>query len=185
MIRLIGALLLRGGGALTLFMLTANSPQHLKRLSPQEQLLRSYEDTDHALERYRLSDHADLKNAQKRLGQPLMHTELIRRIEKTTNRRVWAEDSRNDSNVVGFYFVKDGQKRYVCAFDKGALPEFSIILTDNADLAIKEKRGWRTVLTRLLESGAMSWSEVVYAFGDGLSHAAAKRWALNTRKFRA
>lgn len=165
-------------------MLTTNSPQQLKRLSPQEQLLRSYEDTDKRLERYRLSDHNDLKNARKRLGQPFTHRELIQRVEKVTNRRVWAEDSLHDPNVVGFYYTKNGQKAYVCAFDKGMLPEFSIILTDTADLPIKEKRGWRTVLTRLLQTGAMSWSEVVYGFGDGLNHAAANRWANNTQQFR-
>lgn len=118
------------------------------------------------------------------MGRPLLHTELIRRVEKTTHRRVWAEESLHDHNVIGFYHIKKGQKAYVCAFDKGAMPEFSIILTDNADLPIKEKRGWRTVLTRLLQSGAMSWSEVVYGFGDGLDHAASNRWSFNTSKFR-
>lgn len=164
-------------------MLTTTQEKR-KRLSPQEQLLRNYQDTDRQLERYRLSDHDDLKNAAKRLGSPLSHTDLIRRVEKITHRRVWAEDSNFDSNVVGFYHVKNGVKSFVCAFDKGPLPEFSIIVTDNADLPIKEKRGWRTVLTRLLHARAISWSEVVYGFGDGMYHAASNRWNANTSKFR-
>lgn len=164
-------------------MLTTTS-QNLKRLSPKEQLKQNYEDTDKRLDTYRLSDHNDLKNAEKRMGKQLMHNDLIKRVEKITHKRIWAEDSYRDPNVVGFYHVKNGEKTFICAFDKGAMPEYSIILTDSADLPVKEKRGWRTVLTRLLQAKAMSWGEVVYGFGDGLSHAASSRWDFNTREFR-
>ena len=164
-------------------MLTTTQ-QNLKKLSPQEQLQRSYESTDASLERFRLSDHINLKDAEKRMGTPLMHSELIRRVEKLTHKRVWAEDSLRDSSVVGFYTVDKGEKKYICAFDKGPMPEYSFILTDNADLPIKEKRGWRTVLTRLLQSGALTWDQVVYGFGTGLHHQASQRWDFNTRDFR-
>jgi hypothetical protein len=134
--------------------------------------------------RYRLSDHDDLKDAAQRMGTPLMSNDLITRVEKLTGRQVWAEDSYRDSSVVGFYTVKKGEKTYICSFDKGPMPEFSIILTDAADLPVKEKRGWRTVLTRLLQAGVITWPQVVYGFGDGRSHRAADRWSFNTRDFR-
>lgn len=166
-------------------MLTTTTTQ-LKKLSPQEQLKRSYEDTDKRLDTYRLSDHTDLQNVEKRAGQPLTHQEFIRRVEKLTNRGVWAEDSyRDPQNVSGFYTVKNREKTYICSFDKGVMPEFSLIVTDSADLPIKEKRGWRTVLTRLLQAKVITWPQVVYGFGDGQSHAAADRWSFNTRTFRA
>lgn len=165
-------------------MLTTTSIER-KKLSPQEQLKAHYEDTDRALMRYRLSDHDDLQDAAKRMGTPLMSNDLITRVEKLTGRKVWAEDSyRDPQNVAGFYHIKKGEKTFICAFDKGPMPEFSIVLTDAADLPIKEKRGWRTVLTRLLQADVLTWSQVVYGFGDGRSHAAANRWSFNTREAR-
>jgi len=164
-------------------MLTTTTPQ-LKKLSAREKLQQSYQETDKALMQYRLSDHDDLKDAEKRMGRPLMSNDLILRVEKLTGRKVWAEDSYRDPEIAGFYTVQKGQKTFLCAFDKGPMPEYSIIMTDAADLPIKEKRGWRTVLTRLLQAGVISWPQVVSGFGDGRSHAAANRWAFNTREFR-
>lgn len=166
-------------------MLTTTSPE-LKKLSAQEKLQKSFQETDGMLMQYRLSDHEDLKNAEKRMGKPLMSSELILRIEKLTNKAVWAEDSyRDPDNVAGFYTIKKREKVLVCAFDKGPMPEYSIIMTDAADLPIKEKRGWRTVLTRLLQADVLTWSQVKYGFGEGMTHAAANRWAFNTSEFRS
>ena len=167
-------------------MLTTTTSRQ-KRLSPQEQLARNYEDTNERLDRYRLADHDTLKDVSQRMGRVMTHNEFIQRVQKVTHNRVWAEDSLSDPThmVCGFYFVKDGVKKYVCSFDKGWMPEFSFILTDNADLPVKERRGWRTVLTRLLQLGAITWDEVRSAFGDGLSHATADRWAANTRQIRS
>jgi len=165
-------------------MLTTTTKQ-LKRISLKEGLAGLKEDTNQQLDRYRLSDHAELKNTSKRTGQMLYHTDLIRRIEKLTHKRVWAEDSINDSAVCGFYTQHKGVKKFICAFDKGPLPEFSHITTDERDLPIKEKRGWRTVLTRLMQAQVITWPQVKYGFGDGLDHAASDRWTFNTREARA
>jgi hypothetical protein len=164
-------------------MLTTTTPQ-LKRLSPQERLLASFESTDRMLQQFRLDDHEALKNAETRIGKPMTHAELIQRVGKLTHNRVWAEDSRNDEKVCGFYTVHDGGKKFLCAFDKGPLPEFSFIFTDAADLPIKEKRGWRTVLVRLLKMGVISWSEVISGFGDASHSVSSGRWNFNTREFR-
>lgn len=164
-------------------MLTTTSPK-LKQLSPHERLLASFEQTDRMLQQYRLDDHEALKNAETRIGKPMLHTELIQRVSKLTHNRVWAEDSRNDSKVSGFYTVREGVKHFLGAFDKGPLPEFSFILTDSADLPVKEKRGWRTVLVRLLKQGVLTWSQVISGFGDATHSVSSGRWNFNTREFR-
>lgn len=162
------------------------SSQHLgDSLSAQEKLLQKFEETDRMLQRYRLDDHEELKKAEERMGQRMDHPELIRRITKL-NHGIWAEDSISDRTVVGLYRVnpKDGTKQYLVAFDKGSLPEFSIIFTDNADLPIKEKRGWRTVLSRLIAQGALSWSQVMTLFEDAHGKHS-RRWKMNTQRFRS
>ena len=176
-------------------MLTTTTSQ-LKRISATEKLAELKADTHQQLNRYRLDDHSELKNQTKRTGQMLYHTDLIRRIEKITHRKVWAEDSKNDRTVCGFYTTgldsnplsdtyRKPVKKFICAFDKGPLPEFSHIITDERDLPIKEKRGWRTVLTRLLQANVITWPQVKYGFGDGQDHAAADRWNAHTRESRA
>lgn len=149
----------------------------------KESLAQKYEETDRALQRYRLPDHEDLKQVEKRLGSPILHTELVRKVTKL-NPNVWAEDSLADRNVIGFYTMANGQKKYLVAFDKGWLPEFSYILTDRADLAYKEVRGWRTVLHRLLSQGALTMKQIASAFRIA-GHSADGRWLRNTQKFRS
>jgi hypothetical protein len=164
-------------------MLTTTT-ERFNRVSLSEKLAATKADTHQQLERYRLKDHSELKDQENRMGQMLFHTDLIRRIEKITHRRVWAEDSKNDHNVCGFYTSHKGVKKFICAFDKGPLPEFSHIITDERDLPIKEKRGWRTVLTRLLQAQVMTWPQVKYGFGEGDTHAASDRWNANTAQAR-
>jgi hypothetical protein len=165
-------------------MLTTTTTS-LKSIKSKERLAALKEDTNNSLDRYRLSDHREMTKSEKRTGQMLYHSDVVRRIEKLTHKRVWAEDSNNDKSVCGFYTQHQGVKKFICAFDKGPLPEFSHFVTDERDLPIKEKRGWRTVLTRLMQAGAITWPQVVYGFGDGLEHAAAERWSFNSREARA
>jgi hypothetical protein len=153
-------------------------------LSPEEALIKSFENTDKMLQQYRLDDHEELKNAEQRMGQRMEHNELVRRVCKA-NPYVFAEDSNADpEHVMGFYFTnRKGEKEFVCAFDKGYLPEFSIIFVDAADLPVKEKRGWRTVLLRLLAKDCLTWEQVMEIFGDahGIN---SRRWRFYTRRYR-
>lgn len=154
------------------------------KLSPHEQLKKSFEETDSALMQYRLDDHEDLKNAEKRLGKPMQHQELIRRIERC-NPRVWAEATINHDTGMNFYTNRKGVKTCLgAAFEKGWLPEFSIVFVDAADLPVKEKRGWRTVVVRLLKQRIITWEQVLNVFGDALGHNS-KRWAMETQQYRA
>lgn len=153
-----------------------------KRLSKEEALLRSFEQTDKAVDRYRLDDHDHLKDANARTGRPMAHTELIGRVRRATS-NVWAEDSRNAPENAGFYTNKAGVKTYLCAFEKGVLPEYTIIFTDCADLPVKQRIGWRNVLLRLLGAGVLTWAQVLDIFGDahGIN---SRRWKFYTRRYR-
>ena len=154
-------------------------------LNKEQALRKSYEDTEKSVARYRLDDHEELKNMEKRMGMPMLANDLINKITKL-NPRVWAEDSlANPTTVVGFYYTNnEGKKACAVPFLKGALPEFSFILVDAADLPVKEVRGWRTVLHRLLKLRLITWKDVITHFGDTL-HSADDRWKANTQEFRA
>ncbi len=153
------------------------------KLSKQEALLQKQEETNKSLEQYRLDDLEDLKNIEKRIGHPMWHAEFIGRVEKATHRKVWAEDSYRDSSIAGFYTTVNGEKTYICSFQKGAMPEFSIVTVDERNLPIKEQRGWRTVLTRLLQTGHIKFYQIKNAF-DIRDHQADERWNANVQQFK-
>lgn len=154
-----------------------------RKLSLKEALAEKQELTRKALLPYKLADHDDLKKAEVRLAHGMYHNEFITRIEKATGRKVWAEDSYRDSSVVGFYTIKNGEKSYICSFNKGFMPEFSIIETDDRDMPVREHRGWRTVLTRLLQTGSIKMYQINNAF-EIRDHLADERWRANTQNFK-
>lgn len=153
-------------------------------LNAREALARTYEDTDRRLQAFRLPDHEHLKQAAKLIGKPMLHTELVRRVTRL-NPAVWAETSIAFPENWGFYTRgPNGTKQFIVAAPKGWLPEHSWIETDRADLPVREHRGWRTVLVRLLAARALTWAQVLSAFGDTNSSARNARWRQQTRQFR-
>lgn len=160
---------------------TSDNPKKLPSLT--DALAEKKELTQKALMPYKLEDHNALKQAEVRFAHGMFHNEFIARIEKATGRKVWAEDSYRDSSIVGFYTTKKGEKSYICSFEKGYMPEFSIIQTDERDMPVKENRGWRTVLTRLLQTGAIKMHQIRNAF-EIRDHIADERWRANTQNFK-
>lgn len=165
-------------------MLIYDTDHKRKLPSLAESLAQKKEETHKFNHSYRLEDHKELKQAEARVGKPMAHDELIKRVEKATGRKVWGEVSLRDPNVYGFYTTgQDGEKKYICAFEKGYLPEFSIVLVDDHDMPIKEKRGWRTVLTRLLQTKAIKYYQIRNAF-EISDHLSDDRWRANTQRFK-
>jgi len=151
-----------------------------KQVSGAEALAQSFEQTDKHLQQYRLADQEQLKNVEARLGQPLHFAEVIRRVVQL-NPSLWAEDSIGCPGNVGFYRrrtpteLNPCDKEFLVAFPKDVLPEYSIIETDAADLPVKERRGWRTVLLRLLQQKALTIEQVSSAFDEASGESSA-RW---------
>jgi hypothetical protein len=151
-----------------------------KVLRGAEALAQSFEQTDKALEQYRLPDQQQLKNVDARTGQPMHFTELVARIRKL-NPSLWVEDSIHCPGHVGIYRHRTPtaedpcDKEFLVAFPAEVLPEYSIIEVDAADLPIRERRGWRTVLVRLLQQKALRIKGVIELFGDASGESSA-RW---------
>jgi hypothetical protein len=152
-------------------------------ISAEEALKKSFEDTERRVEQYRLPDQDELAEESRRLGHPMTSNELIRRVTKL-NPDLWAEDSiANPKTVTGFYTAHDKKKIFCVAFDKGWLPEFSIVVEDRAGLPVRERRGWRTVLVRLLEGGYLTFEQILAGFGDALG-TNNRRWRSLVRNYR-
>lgn len=133
--------------------------EQVKRIAGREALARSFEDTDRQLAQHRLPQQDDWKECERRLGRGMTHAALFNYVRKYIH-SVVMETSFNDPAVAGFYSHDTRGKHYLVAFNTGFLPEWSIITTDRADLPIKERRGWRTVLLHLLKRRAITFSQV-------------------------
>lgn len=159
-----------------------------EQLSPgnRDELLRLWEATEKQVAQYRYPDQEDFKNAERQMGQMMHHTELVRRISKL-NPNLFVEDSVSMKGSAAFYWTDGKQKKYTRAiFDKGFVPEFTIMKTDRADLpAYYPRYGWRTVLIRLLKFNAITWQQVLDTFGD-VHHfdSRGKHWFHNIKDFK-
>lgn len=161
-----------------------------KKLSKEEALLEKYEDTDRQLKRYRLDDHEELKDEKKRSGYQKHSSELISKV-CTLNPKLWVEETVTPryGTVLNFYTTgRDEQGKEIkrclqAAFYPGWMPEFSWLEVDRADLPIKEHRGWRTVLMRLLKAQVLNWRDVKETFGDATGEQST-RWRKETQEFR-
>lgn len=165
-------------------MLVTGDKAHLDFLPSPEAIQRFNEEfTDPQHEMYRLGDHSDLKNLEKRSGHRIHSSDFILGIQRA-NPRIIIEKSINFEQQWGLYIEQAGRKRYLSWVPAGWIREFSCYLVDERNLMKDwEIRGWRTVLIRLLGFGVISWEEVHGVFGDaeGINSV---RWRKLTLHFR-
>jgi len=131
---------------------------------------------------YRLYDHDSFKDFSRRRGQVLHSSELVFRTLRL-NPCLIVQHQLNFPEDWGFYIGRGNHLIYLSGFHKGYLTEFSYTLVDQRDLPVEEKRGWRTVLLRLMARGVIKWEQVVKEFGhsDGLN---SERWLVYTAPYR-
>ena len=164
-------------------LVTTEPRRHL--ISGAEALSRSYEDTDRRIAENRIPDQDSWKESERRIGRSMTHQALGRYVSRS-NPAVVMETSLADPSCAGFYALDGRGKRYLVAFHKGYLPEWSIIETDKADLPVRERRGWRTVLMRLLKQRILSFRQITHIIRDHYGYSPAvwnKYWHLHTADF--
>jgi len=129
----------------------------------QEALHELWQDTDRRLDPQRFggseAEQNKWKRSEQRVGKPMSHMQLATYVTRS-NPSIIMETSLSAPENAGLYLVHRGGKKYLVAFAKGSLPEWSIIETDRADLPVREVRGWRTVLLRLLKQKALTFTQV-------------------------
>lgn len=153
-------------------------------LLPNKEALIRYRETktEPMLDRYRLSDHNWMKDFHRRKGFVIHSSELIYRIQ-ALNPNVKVQYQMNYEQDWGLYIPLGRKLTYVSSVPKGWLTEFSYLLVDDRDLPEFERRGWRTVLIRLMGKGVLTWEQVEAEFGssEGVN---ADRWLIYTRSYR-
>jgi len=150
-----------------------------------------YEDTDKLLAPQRFPNQEDFKQKERRMGKRMLHTEFVKKV-LSLNKNLVCEDSIGCKGSAAFYLWRNGklgpEKIYTAAcFRKGWIPEWTTMETDTADLPTQDglTYGWRTVLQRLVQKQAITYSQAVKTFGRvHRQDLCGKNWALFTSEFR-
>jgi hypothetical protein len=131
---------------------------------------------------YRLYDHESFKDFERRRGLVLHSSEFIYRV-CGLNRQIVVQRQINFEDEWGFYVDTCGKLVYLSGFHQGWLTEFSYSLVDHRNIPTEERRGWRTVLLRLMGRGVLSWEQAIREFGnsDGLN---SERWMVYSAPYR-
>lgn len=143
------------------------------------------------------NDGIPANNTQAQTGRPLFAAVLEKRllslnpnfifevaIQDSTKKGIYVPQTRRDE--AGFVYP---EKRFVCGYENGIMPEFSIIHTRDKKLPdpndpqgwvtvqepYRETRGWRTVLLRLIRERLITEAGADKAFQVSLGRSS-ERW---------
>lgn len=171
-----------------------------KRLNAEESVVREREKCLAMASHKRLPHQEDIEDPNRAFGPRMQFTELVSRLRRIIpalrvldgspgnlalyfprNREEMktAEDAWQPGRDVFFLRYK-----YVGGFPKSELQEYSTVDIDNARLATKEHRGWRTVLMNLITAGVVSYETVVREFGDTGTDKRGWRWRSELQAFK-
>lgn len=160
-----------------------------------DSLAQKWEDTKRKEAAFKIPDQAFLENHEAARGGPLQPNEFIRRLRKIAPNLIieqggyrncvrvciQARDDEPSSDTFN-QLVKVPLSCGFCVDEP--LPEFSSVVTDDRGVASREIRGWRTVLLRLIHTGAVPYPAVKAEFGDPPGQRG-KYWMQQLRERRA
>lgn len=148
--------------------------QQAPRLSTAEHTARLKElnYNSHAVKKQRWENQEDYENDAARVGKPLHHTDLLSKLKKLVP-SLYITEGRIIGDLAVFQTYPCPQPdlnghdfRYLFYIPTGILPEFSQYEFDARDIPVREsKRGWRTVLLRLIKLGLLTEERCDQEFG--------------------
>jgi hypothetical protein len=156
-------------------------------LNAEDALAKLKADNTKQAEKFKLVGQDELEDTAKGLGRPLVWHQFLLLLRKINPNLIFREGGCPNAVHISIADPKhpeakpDGT-RYVGGCMKEVLPEFGWVTVDEMGLPIDEKRGWRTVLLRLIHSKVVSKKKVDEVFGLALGQRS-DRWYAQTRNY--
>jgi hypothetical protein len=135
-----------------------------------------HEDNVERVRQFRLDNQEDFTDEKERLINILDVVSFTKKLESIPNLHVYYTDAGVPGQLGLFVYMRGEQRRpfrddlplgvkYIC-FVQPVMPEWSVLNIDGHEVAHNEKyRGWRTVLVKLIQEGAITEQEAHEAFG--------------------
>jgi hypothetical protein len=162
-----------------------------KHLNPEESVIRLREELLAQESKKRLWHQDELADQERSEGPRLNWTDLLHRLQKL-NPGIQVKDGLTDDKgvkAVALYLRKRPDEyspeetadpvamtppngvffldhKYIGGFQQHEMSEWGHVLTDNTQVAVRERRGWRTVLMKMIQSGVITYAQAVKEFGD-------------------
>jgi len=144
-----------------------------------------------AIKRQKWEDQDELHNDAARVGRPMRHSDLLSVVTRLVP-NLYITEGR-EQGWLAIYRTYPGPQtklegrdfEYLFAMETGVLPEFSQYSFDPVtDVPIREsRRGWRTVLLRLIRAGLLNESTCDKVFGRP-EGGPSDRWRRELQKYR-
>lgn len=115
-------------------------------------------------------------NEQANLGIPLQGHQITERLMRL-NSQLWFEVANADHTKLGCYLLTprvEGGKQFIAGFEKDMNPEFTTKLEVEGRVVVK--RGYRTLLMRLIKNRLVTESGCAALFGEPSKDS--KNWAV-------
>jgi hypothetical protein len=181
-----------------------------KHLDPVESVHRLREEIIEQESNKRLWRQDELADQERSEGPRLNWTDLLRRLQKL-NHGIQVRDGLVDDKgvkAVSLYLKKRPDEytpeeiadplamtppngvffldhRYIGGFMQQEMSEWGHVLTDNTEVAVRERRGWRSVLMTLIQSCVITYAQAVKEFGEPKFDKRATFWNEEMQEYRS
>ncbi len=164
-----------------------NGPRHTQTSSQnQEEFLRLFEANADARKEYRWTHQEEFKT--RREGR-ILHMNKFMGMLRDCGVSAWYTEKGGMPKTLGLYVHHGGMKsgcfgkherdepHYVCFVQVPLMQEYEEVFFDRYDVPLGVKRrGWRTVLLRLIEAGLLSEKKAHEIFGEPASGPVSRRY---------
>lgn len=145
----------------------------------------------------RKEDWEEFVDIKRRMGRVMHHSEFIRRLRTVVPSLIVAPGRVR--NQLGLYMVRSAPVRecpdeylgtfkhhypqpvYIGWVDMGVMPEYEVDIVNSAQVPISQKRGWRTILLRMIER----WNYVLEVSGASGTREIRPKLDINGQKVKA
>ena len=162
-----------------------NAPRHdVSSQQAKEEFARRFEDNVESRKQYRFANQEEFKG--QRTGKILSMGEFMRRLLTVDGVVAHYTDRGGLKGTLGLYAGRNGRpKEYICFVQVPLMQEYEEMHFDRYDVPLNTKRrGWRTVLLRLIEKRVLTESEANEAFGEPASGPVSRRYREHLQWYR-
>jgi hypothetical protein len=120
---------------------------------------------------------------QGRWGTPMDSSQFILKLEKALGGKIIVGEGYY-KDTISLYRLNGMTIDFVCWITHGTMPEYSIAHFNRDKQPIREQRGWRTALLRIIKKGLLTEEQAKKIFKDPTNPIEARFWNKRLWEFR-
>lgn len=161
-----------------------------KLLDPKEEVIRQREGLLKDISNRRAYGQEDIEQSERSEGSRLYYSALLAKIRKMLPTMLVRDGiignvacyrPKSDAEILNDGYDLGAPKwynehKYFTGFPKEWIPEWGHYINDTDGIALKEVRGWRSVLIAMIKQKLVTYDAVVAEFGDPIHDQRSQYW---------